>query len=1338
MHLPKLTEVATRQVVTIADSCSVQAAVHKMVAHNIRDIIVTGSAGLRIITPRELMQLSLQKLDFSQSLAQLTLNAVPTLPPEASILEALKAIQSHPDEHLCLLDRSEQLMGIVSYSDLAKCLDPDHLAQTKTLASLLSASQFVKVAPNQSIEQAFARLSQAHQTAAVVIESEQALGMITQSDIIQLFDRGMDLTQAVNSVMSSPLETFDSGLTLSQALQKARQEQIKRLVVTDKGTGKALGVLHQKDLVTVVYQAWSERVVQESQRLRMERDLFGGGPVLVFKWLPQDGWPVAYASPNVESILGYRDQTLMAEGFQFASLVHPDDIAQVGEEVTQYLQEQRSFWEQDYRLIDSQGQALWFYDYTRPVYDAQGQVVEIIGYLVDRTQQKQQELALNEAHRRLALTMQATQIGLWTWDVQTDAIEWSDEMFFQLGYPAQAFAVDLAKFEAMMHPDDRAEMFASVRTQLAAQGHFWVEFRLQDAQGHWRWIQGRGNHSKKDTQGQPIEITGTHLEVTEQKKLQLKTARQNQLLESVWQANQTFMTAQDMAQTSESLLKEILSYTHSAYGFMGEVVYDAQAQPYLRMFAMTECRPSHGGDCAFYSLAPAGTTFDDLDNVFGQAVTQKTVVVRNQIECSLSAEALPPGHPALSAFMGIPVFYGDQLVGCYGLANAPEGYSEKQSDDLALFTQTFSALIDAHRLQQEQSQLQQALKEARDRADAANQAKSEFLANMSHEIRTPMNGILGLSELGLQQSDPIQMKDKLRKIHESGRLLHGIINDILDFSKIEANRLSLDPEPFYLEQSLDHVYSLFASAAEAKGLRLVFEVAPVEGVCVAADQLRLHQVLNNLLSNAIKFTDQGQVTLTVSLESTTNGSMADDQVMVRFCVSDTGIGMSQSQAECLFQAFSQADTTITRKYGGTGLGLVISERLVQLLGGSGIALETHLDQGSAFTFDLPLTLCRQGQIEALQTQASGNVADTTPQLLGEVLLVEDNAINQEVAQSILEQLGLHVTVAEHGQEAVDFVRVQRFDLILMDVQMPIMDGYEATRAIHQSHPALPIVALTAAATVEDKNKALRHGMNDHLTKPFTAEALAQVVRRFVPQQKAPEAQSKPSQAPTQTDSQADSQTNSTPHAAPTPPASDCIDVEAGLAQVGGNQALYHKLLGQISSQLEHTYAPMVADLYDCENIEPEVRTGQWQPAMHTLKGMAGNLALSALYTQAQHLDGCLKQGQCPRQEAVAAFASTLLQTQQAIQTPFERAGVDDDNPTGQSITAQGLAALTQLQQQVKANEFIDEATLVAITPKVPHAGLDDWQAVMAALESFDFDSAQEALARVLARVQGDS
>ncbi|WP_019894755.1 PAS domain-containing protein [Hydrogenovibrio halophilus] len=1501
MHFPILADIATPNVVTIDASESVRSAIHLMVSHNLRDVIVTHQNDLRILTSRELIALRLEGTSFDRPLSDIGLNPVPTLSSQANVLEALEVIRRHPNDHVCVTDASGHLSGIVSYSDLATCLDPANLAKSKTLADVLKTTQYVKADIDQLMSDVFQTLNRANQSAAIVYEGQQAVGLITQSDAIRFFDRNGDLSTRAGSVMSAPLKTFNSDLAIGHALSKARDCQIKRLVIIDPNHGQPVGLLHQKDLVSMVYLEWSERLAQETERLKTERDLFAGGPVIVFKWRPEPGWPVAFASPNVQQVLGYSPDTLIEDHQTFIDLVHPEDRDRIGNEVAHYLVEKREFWEQNYRVINAQGNYRWFYDYTRPLYNDQGEVEEILGYLVDQTearhaQHRLEELAKNipgmiyelvrSADGHLAFTFASPAIvdlfDLLPEDVSDDArilferihpddhdalmnavnesannlTPWSQEFRVQLpsgltrwlsgqssptrledgsilwhgfasditnsksveqalkeseskyrtllenlpvliyrcevnppwhmhhisqnaaklcGYEPDVFLSGQMTWADVIEPADMPEVEAAVAEGVAHHCKYEVSYRVRHRDGHVIWVNEIGSGQGHDAHGNAAYLDGVITDITDRKAEQDKRLASEKRLQDVidaagayvWEVDLEghFLFASDQAETILGLTPDQLQHTpfdlmpdderQRVSAFFADIVaqkepfhnlehrslhtkghevwqrvsgvpvFDSEGQLYayqgtsldiskhkhlMKSLEQKETRfdglfkntrsgvaifepVENGKDFVFIDFNPAGETIENVskDRVLGRKITDVFPGVKEFGLLSVLQRVTRTGQPET-----LPIkSYKDHRI---------QGWRENN-----VFRLSSGEVVAVYEDLTE-------IKQAQQEAEAANQAKSEFLANMSHEIRTPMNGIIGLSEIALSEKDPDTMHSHIKKVHQSGRMLLGIINDILDFSKIEAGKLSLDPQPFYISTLIDNLYSLFANNAHEKGLDLVFEHDALDQTCVVTDELRLRQVMTNLIGNAIKFTEQGQVTVHVS-QTDSDASVP----RFRFQISDTGIGLSEAHQQKLFQAFSQADASITRKHGGTGLGLVISQHLVQLLGGERIHIDSRLNQGSDFYFDLPIPLCHTGQFPEKAAPAEPDRVSGS-KLNGHILLVEDNAINQEVAANMLEQSGLTATMAENGQVAVNKARTHAFDLILMDIQMPVMDGYQATRAIRAFDSRVPIVALTAAAMIEDKEKALQAGMNDHLSKPIHAKDLHTLMSRYL---------DLPSQEKDtmldESRERKEQPTSSTP----------LIDHSAGLAQLGGNKALYQKLLVQFDQQLEHEYAQLPEQLKALAATDDptQISDTTWQELQqqnHALKGVAGNLAIMALFEQSRKIDLLLKQHQCPSSQQVEDYEQAFTQTQAAltqIQSDASRARTPSPktDPSGTADRNQ----LQALLERIRQSEFIEDEELDQIGQQLDARHQSSWTALAQALEDFEFDQAARQLQTIL-------
>ncbi|AXS80900.1 ATP-binding protein [Dechloromonas sp. HYN0024] len=425
-----------------------------------------------------------------------------------------------------------------------------------------------------------------------------------------------------------------------------------------------------------------------------------------------------------------------------------------------------------------------------------------------------------------------------------------------------------------------------------------------------------------------------------------------------------------------------------------------------------------------------------------------------------------------------------------GLGHSQDGIAPVSDGDISELSTTISRMVN------EREAIRVAMTEARDAAEAANKAKSEFLANMSHEIRTPMNGIIGMTELALDTELSADQRDYLETVKSSANSLMGIINDILDFSKIEAGKLPVESIAFDLPEMIREAVRPLALRPTNGSLQFNCIIGNGVPSWVLGDPLRLRQVLLNLLGNAVKFTERGIVEVSI-----TGQPQADGRNQLHFAIRDTGIGIPPEKQAAIFEAFTQEDSSTSRRFGGTGLGLSICRQLVMLMDGH-IWLESTPGVGSTFHFTLPLKVVDDPVSDLgmatppLRAETSGTSAD--------VLLVEDNQVNQKLATALLERQGYRVTLAENGAQAVELVRASpnAFSIILMDMQMPVMDGLEATRQIRANEKTdgrkpVPIVAMTANAMQGDREICVAAGMDDYLAKPIRADEMYAAIAQLL-------------------------------------------------------------------------------------------------------------------------------------------------------------------------------------------------------------------------------------------------
>lgn len=1094
-----------------------------------------------------------------------------------------------------------------------------------------------------------------------------------------------------------------------------------------------------------------------------------------------------YVSDNIAQITGYAaSQFIENRQRTFESLILGEDRPVCHQHVSRALMQQETF-EVEYRIRHRDGSIRWVHEKGKASYSEDGLPLYFDGSIDDITDSK---LAIDEiAASRQQLTNITESIPCtvyqlcWVSPVERDFTFLSGAALSMLGLQREALLKDFNIFAERIFDEDRPEIIRA----LAGQSHDkldWIsEFRYRHPNGGIRWMKaGASGHYSDEAS---IIWNGYVMDVTERKSMEQELAVSGAHFKALFDG-----------------------------ATIGIVNVDAKG---LILDSNEQFSKDMGLSCDELRSTPIFEVLSAQDKDI--AKVQFKELVEGKVDHYR-------GERSFIRPSGAPLWMTVNVSSLFDSQNR--------------FESAVVSMVDMTELKL----LSEQLLIAKEDADAASKAKGDFLANMSHEIRTPMNAIIGMSQLCLQTELDKKQRNYLAKIERASQSLLSIINDILDFSKIEAGKLDIENVPFQLDTMLEDLSDMFCERAAQKQIELLFAVAPNVPRCFIGDPLRLGQVLINLMSNAIKFTERGEVLLSLSLVEQQN-----DDVVLRFSVRDSGIGLTPEQQAKLFSAFTQADTSTTRRYGGTGLGLAICKQLVELMGGS-IGVESQLGHGSTFFFNVKLhsssghhfvvsqelegmailvvddnatardimrttlesmgfmvdtvrsgdeavTRCRQREyavalidwkmpnLDGLETAkqisqqaqkiprmlmvsahanqefltqieqlglagyiskpiSASRLLDGIMNALGRsgilpvrrhqdpiapelllplkgkrILLVEDNDMNLEVATEFLEQVGIILSVATNGQIALDKLAQQSFDLVLMDCQMPIMDGYQATAELRkrQGLATLPVIAMTANAMAGDKAKCLQAGMNDHIAKPIEVNILYQTLLKYLGAALSP-AELVVNDTPKPIHLDVDSVMKWPEHPQ--------LDIDRGLQLVQNSSHLYQRILHRFMTSQSNVVEQINRALANNKR-EDAVRMA------HSLKGLAGNLSSPTLVELARQLELHLSEHTEYQAELdqIYTLVASICDAIEKVKSPDAQAST---SPLEYLPKEALIAALKQLRQSL---EGADSDAVAQIDVLKSQMSTQLWQQLSPALtmiNQYQFDEAADLIDEVLAQL----
>jgi PAS domain S-box-containing protein len=796
---------------------------------------------------------------------------------------------------------------------------------------------------------------------------------------------------------------------------------------------------------------------------------------------------------------------------------------------------------------------------------------------ITETRKAHQDLARSE--NLLRETGSLARVGGWELDLTDNSLYWSD-ITRDIHEVEPGFQPDLESALAFYLPEDRKVIEKAVLRSSVSGDPWTCEAQLRTAKGNVIWVLAHGQAQKREDG--PQRLYGSIQDVTQRKTAELTLRRKQRYDAALAELVKAMLTLTSLEEASRAVLNVAKEFSGSAFGFAGSIdPRTGTLVPHtISMDIWDRCR-----------VADKSTIFRKACGLWGWVLDNRQPILVNAPAQDPRSTGVPEGHVPITRFLSAPAMIGDEIVGQIALANAERPYDDQDMANVLRLANIF-----AHAVQH--ARVSQGYIDACAQAEAANRAKSDFLAKMSHEIRTPMNAIINMTEATLAADLPPQQRDHLETVRDAADHLLTIINDILDLSSIELGKLDIKPTDFDLDLELRSTIKALELQARKKGLDLQLQMAPGIVRVVKGDPHRLRQIVVNLVGNAIKFTQRGSITVAVECTDSTGCPIQpcgedDSPFELTFRVTDTGEGIPPDRQEAIFESFTQADDSIRRRVGGTGLGLAICKQLVERMGGR-IWLTSEPRKGSSFHFTLPLVPGSRKNLPKPEEAAPAPAARGL-----RLLLAEDNPDNVKVARYLLETDGHRLDVAGNGADALALLARGEYDLVLMDLEMPDMDGLEACRRIRSGAAGedkrdVPVIAMTAHALEGIREKCDEAGMNGYVSKPINARLLREALARTAARTEEPPADS-----------------------------STLLDVPYALGLIDGNEELYDMVFTSFRNRLAGNIKTLRSSFEkgDAEGVAQ---------AAHALKGGCGQVGALSCQRLAREVEGAAREDDLER------------------------------------------------------------------------------------------------------------